>query len=768
MMKRIFLALSAVVIYCGNTNAQSIALIPYPNSCVIASDSFLLDPSVSIVLPNLVSSQDEAISICLSSLQTQLGFANRVDQKGATAKQIQLVLAQLDNASQDAYEMNIDQKGILIKANSKAGLFYAMQTLLQLLPNTSRHTAVKIPCLTIKDAPRFAWRGMHLDVSRHFFNTQFIKEYIDFLAAYKMNVFHWHLCDDQGWRIEIKKYPKLTEIGAWRVDRDKEWRDAQPIQAGEKATYGGFYTQKEIKEIVAYAAARNITIVPEIEMPGHSIAALAAYPNLSCTQVPQQVIPGGIYPKGIQANYCAGNDSVFIFLQSILEEVMQLFPSKLIHIGGDEVDKTDWKHCAKCQARIQQEQLKNEEELQSWFIRKIEQYVVSKGRNIIGWDEILEGGLAPNASVMSWRGEQGGIAAAKMKHHVVMTPGTHCYFDHYQADPSTEPIAIGGFTTLKKVYSYEPIPAALPSAFHQYVLGAQANLWTEYIPTVEQAEYMVLPRMQALSEVLWSANEVRNWNSFSSRLQNHLRKFEQEGWRYCEGNFKVAMKPVLEDHKMRVQLETESIEDPIYYTLDGSDPSLFSAIYKEPITLSSSTLVKAQLARKQVLKGKPSSLNFTMHKAFALMPSFEKPYSNYYPANGAMTLTDGVFGTNDHHANWLGWSKSEMITTLSFPKDTLLQEVELGCLQNYASWIFFPENITVSAILKDGSTKELATYKTDIKNTKGAIVNRVKLSFPVQKITKLKITAGPLPACPKDHPGYGDTGWLFFDELVVR
>ena len=767
-MKKSVLGLIAMLLFQFSTTAQQLPLLPYPNFCAIGNDSFVLDPStvVSYITTSKLSSQ--TIPLCISFIRERTGFNLAVNNKDAYRNNIQLLISNLTDTNYEAYELHIDKSGIQIKANTSAGLFYGTQTLLQLMPLATTHQAIKIPALFIKDAPRFAWRGMHLDVSRHFFNTQFIKEYIDFLATFKMNVFHWHLCDDQGWRIEIKKYPKLTEIGAWRVDRDKEWRDAQPIQAGEKASYGGYYTQEEIKEIVAYAAARNITIVPEIEMPGHSIAALAAYPSLSCTQVPQAVIPGGIYPKGIQSNYCAGNDSVFVFLKEVLNEVMQLFPSKLIHIGGDEVDKADWKHCTKCQARIQQEHLKNEEELQSWFIRNIEQYVISKGRSIIGWDEILEGGLAPNASVMSWRGEQGGIDAAKMQHTVVMTPGTHCYFDHYQADPQSEPIAIGGFTTLKKVYSYEPIPAALPSAYHKYVLGAQANLWTEYIPTVEQAEYMVLPRMQALSEVLWTQKQVTDWSSFIARLQPYLRKFEQQGWRYCEGNFKVAMQPRVIKNTMKMSLESESKDDQIVYTLDGTEPSLFSPIYKDSLVLSNSCLIKAQLVHKQVLKGKPSAMNFTMHTAFGVVPTFEKSFSTYYPAYGAATLTDGIFGNTDHHANWLGWSKSDMAATLSFSKDTLVHEVELGCLQNYASWIFFPEWIKVIAINKDGSQKELAMHKMERKATKGAVINRVKLSFPEQKIKTIKIVAGPLPACPKEHPGYGDTGWLFFDEMVVK
>ncbi|MEY4280922.1 MAG: hypothetical protein RLZ39_334 [Bacteroidota bacterium] len=767
-MKNLVLGIVAMLLFQFTAKAQQLPLLPYPNFCAIGPDSFVLEPSTVIRYASLTNETRITIPLCVSYLKQSTGFNFSINNKEVPKNSIELLIGNLADSNKEAYELRINKNAIQIKANTSAGLLYGTQTLLQLLPLATTHQAIKIPTVFIKDAPRFAWRGMHLDVSRHFFNTQFIKEYIDFLAAFKMNVFHWHLCDDQGWRIEIKKYPKLTEIGAWRVDRDKEWRDAQPIQAGEKASYGGYYTQDEIKEIVAYAAARNITVVPEIEMPGHSIAALAAYPNLSCTQVPQAVIPGGIYPKGIQSNYCAGNDSVLVFLKEVLNEVIQLFPSKLIHIGGDEVDKTDWKHCAKCQARIQQEHLKNEEELQSWFISNIEQYVISKGRSIIGWDEILEGGLAPNASVMSWRGEQGGIDAAKMKHTVVMTPGTHCYFDHYQADPQSEPIAIGGFTTLKKVYSYEPIPAALPSAYHKYVLGAQANLWTEYIPTVEQAEYMILPRMQALSEVLWTQKQVTDWSSFITRLQPYLRKFEQQGWRYCEGNFKVAMQPRVINNTMKVSLEAESKDDQIVYSLDGTEPSLFSPIYKDSLVLSSTCVVKAQLVHKQVLKGRPSTMHFTMHAAFGVVPSFEKPFNTYYPANGAATLTDGILGNTDHHANWLGWSKSDMVATLSFSKDTLVHEVELGCLQNYASWIFFPEWIKVFAINKDGSQKELAMHTMERKATKGAVINRVKLSFPEQKLKTIKIVAGPLPACPKEHPGYGDTGWLFFDEIVVK
>jgi len=364
---------------------------------------------------------------------------------------------------------------------------------------------------------RFAWRGMHLDVSRHFFPKEFIKTYIDLIAMHKMNVFHWHLTDDNGWRIEIKKYPKLTSVSAWRVDReDQTWREVTPPKPGEKATYGGFYTQEDIREIVKYASERQVMILPEIEMPGHTSEVFAAYPSLSCSGKKMYVRPGSYWPN--EDIFCAGNDSVFVFLEDVLDEVMELFPGPYIHIGGDEADKTNWKKCPKCRQRMKDEHLNNEDELQSWFIKRMENYLVAHGKKLIGWDEILEGGLAPEATVMSWRGIAGGVASARQGHDAVMSPGTHCYFDHYQADPEFEPEAIGGFTTLKKVYSYEPVPEELTPDEARHILGAQGNVWTEFIPAPEHAEYMAVPRMTALAEVVWSPDSKRNWEDFRERL----------------------------------------------------------------------------------------------------------------------------------------------------------------------------------------------------------------------------------------------------------
>lgn len=419
------------------------------------------------------------------------------------------------------YRLLISSNQIKIEAYTDTGVFRALTTLRQLLPAdwliTSRFPT-KIPCLKIEDEPKFSYRGLHLDVCRHFFGVEFIKRYLDAMAEHKFNVFHWHLTEDQGWRIAINKYPELTNKGAWRNGSQKGRYSEHRF---DSLRYGGFYTQEQIKFIVQYAKERYITVIPEIELPGHSLAALTAYPQLSCAGGPFQVAKGwGVFDDV----YCAGNDSTIRFLKDVLTDVMALFPSKYIHIGGDECPKTRWKTCAKCQKRISGNGLKDEHELQSWFIREIEQFLNANNRQIIGWDEILEGGLAPNATVMSWRGTAGGEEAAKQKHTVVMTPGNPLYFDHYQSKDSTEPIAIGGYNPLKSVYHYNPL-ANIPDSIHRYILGAQGNVWTEYMETEKHVEYMVWPRAAALSEVLWTG-ERKDYPDFLNRLKTDVKRLE--------------------------------------------------------------------------------------------------------------------------------------------------------------------------------------------------------------------------------------------------
>jgi len=431
--------------------------------------------------------------------------------------------------NKEGYSLSTSDNRIKLQAPTPNGLFYGIQTLFQLLPPqiyqsdytlVPQNTTWDIPAVEVEDYPRFKYRGMHLDVDRHFFPVKFIKKYIDLMAMNKMNRFHWHLTDDQGWRIQIKQYPKLTSVGAWR---DSTLVGHYGSGNYNHKRYGGYYTQDEIREVVQYAKKRYITVIPEIEMPGHASAAIASYPELGCSNIKNHHVQPtwGVF----EDIYCP-SEKTFTFLENVLTEVMDLFPSKYIHIGGDEAPKTAWKNSKLAQQVMKREGLKNEEELQSYFITRIEKFLNAHGRNIIGWDEILQGGLAPNATVMSWRGIEGGIEAAKQHHNVIMTPGGYCYLDHYQADPETEPLAIGGFTTLKKTYSYEPVPNELNKEESKYILGAQANVWTEYINSPDKVEYMAYPRATALAEVTWSPKSKRNWTGFWRRMQTEFKRLD--------------------------------------------------------------------------------------------------------------------------------------------------------------------------------------------------------------------------------------------------
>lgn len=421
----------------------------------------------------------------------------------------------------EGYTLDVTADEIRITSSSPQGAFYAIVSLFQLC---DAFPSLNLPQVSITDRPAYSWRGMHLDCSRHFFTVAEVKRYIDYLAMYKMNTFHWHLTDDQGWRAEIKAFPLLKEVGGWRKETLIGRPSGDMKFDGKK--YGGFYTQADMKEVVAYAAARHITVVPEIEMPGHALAALAAYPQYSCNGGPFETATSwGVFDDV----FCAGNDSTFVFLQTILDEIISIFPSTYIHVGGDECPKTRWQNCANCQQRMQKEGLKDEHALQSYFITRIERYLNTKERKLIGWDEILEGGLAPYAAVMSWRGTEGGIAAAKSGHYAVMSPGKPCYFDHYQSeDRETEPLAIGGFNSVAAVYAYQPTPNELNEKEASYIMGAQGNVWTEYMPNFEHVSYMAMPRMLALSEVLWTRPEKRDYNSFLGRLKHHSKELERQ------------------------------------------------------------------------------------------------------------------------------------------------------------------------------------------------------------------------------------------------
>lgn len=497
-----------------------LGIIPKPGFLKPQDGSFALGQNV------VISGNTKEEQLFFSErLKTLYDITSTIsDQSKETGIKLLLIMADTI-LPRGSYILTVSKKTLHISATDKEGIFYGIQTALQLI-RQNKTGDLEIPCVEIRDQPVYAWRGMHLDVCRHFFTKKEVKKYIDYLALYKFNVFHWHLTEDQGWRIEIKKYPKLTEAGAWRKGSQVGPYSDQKF---DSLRYGGFYTQEDVKEIVAYATQRHITIVPEIEMPGHALAALAAYPQFSCTGGPFEVAKGwGVFDDV----YCP-KEETFRFLQDVLDEVCVLFPGKYIHIGGDECPKTRWKNCQHCQSLIKKEGLKDEHGLQSYFIRRIEKYLNSKGKQIIGWDEILEGGLAPNAAVMSWRGTQGGIEAAKQKHFVVMSPGRPCYFDHYQSkDISKEPLAIGGYNPLDSVYAYTPTPLALNSEERTYIMGAQANIWTEYITSFQQVEYMALPRMCALSEVLWGS--PKDYDDFVSRLKVNVKLLDKMGVNYAK------------------------------------------------------------------------------------------------------------------------------------------------------------------------------------------------------------------------------------------
>ncbi len=523
--------------------ANDISIVPKPFDMKVQEGQFTLTAKTAIVAEN---NAKETADFLAEMLEPATGYKLKVTSKaGAIFKPGKIILKinnrYMDELGKEGYRLGVDKKNILIEAAAPNGLFYGCQTLRQLLPVQIESKEIidavewTVAAVEIKDKPRYKWRGMHLDVSRHFFDKEFVKRYIDLIAMHKMNVFHWHLTDDNGWRLEIKRYPKLAEKSAWRVDReDQPWRGRTPPKPGEKATYGGYYTHEDVKEIVTYAGRRHITVVPEIEMPGHTSEVFAAYPELSCRGKQLYVQPGLYWPN--VDVFCAGNEQTFEFLQRVIDEVVELFPGPYIHIGGDEAKKTNWEACPKCQARIKAEGLKDEHELQSYFIKRMEKYINSKGKRLIGWDEILEGGLAPSATVMSWRGMKGGIEAAKMGHDVVMTPTDYCYFDYYQGDKKVEPVAIGGYIPLKKVYQFDPRPESLPLDKHKYILGGQANLWTEFVSTDEHAEYMVLPRMSALSEAVWSPKEHRNWEDFTLRMKKLYPRFDWMKVNYRKGD----------------------------------------------------------------------------------------------------------------------------------------------------------------------------------------------------------------------------------------
>lgn len=753
---------------------SEIALVPQVQKMTLGESSFKFRKSTQLVVESV---DQEVIASQFAALFEK-----------ATGWKLQVVVGGNEGSNQvyfkteqvmapESYSLEVQKNRIEIKAAKPAGFFYATQTLRQLLPAEVESAQIQpnidwlVPTVSITDNPAFKWRGYMLDVVRHFFPKEDVLRMIDNLALHKINTLHLHLVDDQGWRIEIKKYPKLTEVGAWRVDHeDMPWNARPQQQPGEKATYGGFYTQADIKEIVAYAQAHYINIVPEIEMPAHVTSALAAYPQFSCTGGPFTVPPGGLWP--ITDIYCAGNDSTFLFLEDVLSEVIDLFPSKYIHVGGDEATKTEWEKCPKCKARIKAEGLKNVGELQSYFMKRMEKFVNSKGRTLLGWDEILEGGLPAEATVMSWRGFKGGIEAANQGHDVVMTPTSDCYFDYYQGPMDQEPLAIGGYLPLSKVYSFNPIAPEISAEGAKHILGGQANLWTEFVPNFKHVEYMTFPRIAALAEAVWSPKEVRNWDDFSRRIKLFMKRYDTMGINYSKSGFKISATPEFDPQKkqLAVTLKSEISGGEIHYTTDGSEPAAGSPVYTEPVVITQTTTLKAVT----LVDGKASenvlSQSFNMNRATVKPVKYVVPYSESYKGSGEYTLVNGVRGSTSHSdGQWQAWEGKNMEVVIDLQQATEIHSISVGSLQNIGAWIFLPRKMEYFVSDNGVNFRKIAEKLNEADPLSGE--NQVRdfsVEFSPVTANFVKVIAYNLGKAPKGHMGAGQNVWMFIDEIAVE
>lgn len=633
--------LFSTLLLIGNScsDRKEIDVIPMPRSVEYHSGNFTISPETKFYT-NLSAESRQALTDYLEG--TSLGSVPFAESAtGNNGIELNLCDSSIVTGN-EAYRIEIDKKGIRLSASTETGIFYGLQTLLQLLNNGDNKT---LPALTINDSPRFPYRGLHLDVSRHFFDKEFVKKQLNAMAYFKMNRLHWHLTDGAGWRIEIKKYPRLTSFAAWRpFDKLNDWwvEGRTFCEQDDPRAVGGYYTQDDIREVVAYAAERHITIIPEIEMPGHSEEVLATYPELSCSGKPY-----------VNADFCIGTEKTFEFLENVLLEVIDLFPSEYIHIGGDEASKSSWKTCPRCQKRMADEHLNSVDELQSYMIHRIEKFLNDHGRKIIGWDEIIEGGLSPTATVMSWRGEEGGIKAVKAGNQAIMTPGKYCYLDAFQDAPNTQPMAIGGYLTLEKVYSFEPVPDSLSTKEAELILGVQGNVWTEHIPTPEHYEYMIYPRILALAEIGWSPSEVKKWDNFHTRALQAVNILREQGY--------------------------------------------------NPFPL------------EKEIGDKPESYQKVNHLAIGKKVTYANPYSNHYAAQGEKTLVDGVRGGwmyNDDR--WQGFIDCDFDVTIDLGKETDIKQVCAEFIQLKGPYVWLPKQVIISSSVDGKHYDTLATVDNDI------------------------------------------------------
>lgn len=763
------LAMAGIWSSCGNNKEiANYQVIPLPQEVTMTFDGeFAINNGTQILYPENNEKMQRNAQFLAGYLKEATG-TDYVVEAGVEGKGNILLCLGLEGERPEAYRLGVTSEGITITGASESGVFYGIQTLRKSITPVKNSTPVLVS-VDIKDYPRFSYRGVHLDVSRHFFAIDEVKSFIDMMALHNMNRLHWHLSDDQGWRLEIKKYPLLTEIGSKRketvIGRNSGEYDGKP--------YGGFYTQEQAREIVAYAAERYITVIPEIDLPGHMQAALAAYPNLGCIGGPYEVWT----QWGVSDNVlCAGTDSVLTFIDDVLSEVMDIFPSQYIHVGGDECPKAKWVTCPKCQARIKTLGIKSdarhskEEYLQSFIINHTEKFVNSHGRRIIGWDEILEGGLAPDATVMSWRGEGGGIEAARQKHDVIMTPNTYLYFDYYQTkDTENEPLAIGGYLPIERVYSYEPIPASLTSEEQKYIIGVQANHWAEYIPTYSQLQYMALPRWAALAEVQWTNPEKKNYEDFLSRLPRLINIYALEGYNYATHVFDVKADFVANSADGTVDVVMTTIDHaPIHYTLDGTEPTVASPVADSILVIKQSCTLNA-LAIRTTGNSRMLTEKIVFSKSTSKPTKANQPVNRQYQFNGVTTLTDGLKGNGNYKTGrWIAFYRNDMDVTIDLQQPTEISTVSFTTCVEKGDWVFDARGFTVE-VSDDGenftkvASEEYPVMKADDRNG----LYEHKLTFTPVKTRYVRVMVPSEKSIPQWHGGRGNPAFLFVDEITI-
>ncbi len=745
-------------------------IIPKPLDVNCKGDaSFLLKDGVAVIYPENNQKMQDNAEFLVDYVEKQTGV-KLTSHAGMPVDGAICLTLDLSDDNAEAYKLIVNDKRVCISGASEAGVFYGIQTLRKSLP-VAQDINVNLSAVEIYDKPRFAYRGAMLDVARHFYTVDEVKTFIDMLALHNINRFHWHLTDDQGWRIEIKKYPKLMSVASERKETVVgRWYSG--IYDGKP--YGGYYTQDELRDVIDYAAKRHITIIPEVDLPGHMQAALTAYPELGCTGGPYEVRTIWGVSQDV---LCVGNDFTLQFVKDVLSEVADIFPSEYIHIGGDECPKVRWEKCPKCQERIKSLGLKSdakhtkEQRLQSYMIQEAAKYLKEKGKRIIGWTEILEGGLVPDATLMSWIGESGGIEAAHQHHDVIMTPNTYLYFDYYQSKKvEDEPLAIGGYLPIEKTYNYEPMPKELTEEEQQYIKGVQANLWTEYIPVFSQVQYMVLPRLGAAAEVQWTDPSKKDYKDFLRRVPHLVAVYDCYGWNYATHVYdvNVDMKADTVNHVLNVQLSTMA-DDPIYYTLDGQDPTEKSLKYTKPFTIDQSVVLKTMAVHPD-RTSKISVDTIRFNKATLKPVVLLQPNESRFSPDGPVVLVDGRNGNHSFDTGaWLAVAGNDLEAVINMQAETILSSASVHVYVRKDAWLFDARGFSVSVSSDNKNYKEVASqeYKQMQESDSDGIIEH-ELSFDPCKATYVKIKVISEKSMPDWHWDAGKAPFLLVDEIILN